>query len=51
MQAGFTVLEAGSVKASSLQNILFKNLMDACCGGIISIYYFVLKCVDVNWYA
>jgi len=35
MQAGFTVLEAGSVKASSLQNILFKNLMDACCGAVL----------------
>jgi len=34
MQAGFTMLEAGAVKATNIQNILFKNLMDACCASI-----------------
>eukprot|EP01083_Nonionella_stella_P102872 293157_1 len=39
MQLGFTLLEAGSVKASSVQNIMFKNLMDA---AIVAIVYWVV---------
>lgn len=32
MQAGFSMLEAGCVSAKNTQNILYKNLMDACLG-------------------
>ncbi|KAJ9452123.1 Ammonium transporter 1 member 1 [Diplonema papillatum] len=32
MQAGFGLLEAGSVKSTSVVNIIFKNLCDACIG-------------------
>merc|ERR1719461_1517808 len=35
MQLGFAMLEAGSVSRRNVQNILFKNLMDACLGAII----------------
>merc|ERR1719454_968190 len=34
MQAGFALLEAGSVSAKNSTNILFKNLLDACISGI-----------------
>merc|ERR1719158_1238675 len=30
MQAGFSLLEAGSISAKNATNILFKNLLDAC---------------------
>lgn len=35
MQAGFALLEAGSVRSKNTKNILMKNLMDACLGAII----------------
>jgi len=35
MQAGFALLEAGSVRAKNTKNILLKNLLDACLGAII----------------
>jgi len=35
MQLGFANLEAGSVSRRNVQNILFKNIMDACLGSII----------------
>jgi Amt family ammonium transporter len=34
MQAGFAMLEAGCVHAKNVQNILYKNLMDACIGAV-----------------
>jgi len=34
MQAGFSLLEAGSVSQKNLTNILFKNIMDACISSI-----------------
>jgi len=34
MQAGFSLLEAGSVSAKNSTNILFKNLLDACISAI-----------------
>ena len=35
MQSGFALLESGSVRQKNNQNILLKNLMDACIGGVI----------------
>merc|ERR1719171_25403 len=35
MQAGFGVLEAGSVRIKNTRNILLKNLLDACVGALI----------------
>merc|ERR1719499_2225086 len=35
MQLGFAMLEAGSVSRRNVQNILFKNIMDACLGSIV----------------
>lgn len=39
LQAGFGLLEAGAVRAKNSQNIMIKNMMDACVGAIA--YYFV----------
>merc|ERR1719285_458455 len=35
MQLGFANLEAGSVSRRNVQNILFKNIMDACLGSMV----------------
>jgi len=35
MQAGFAMLEAGSVRAKNTKNILLKNTLDACLGALI----------------
>jgi len=35
MQAGFALLEAGSVRAKNAKNILMKNLLDACIGTLV----------------
>ena len=35
MQAGFSMLEAGCVASKNVQNILYKNLMDACIGALV----------------
>ena len=34
MQAGFGMLEAGSVRTKNTRNILLKNLLDACMGAL-----------------
>eukprot|EP01084_Bolivina_argentea_P262963 444913_1 len=43
MQLGFSLLEAGTIKATNVQNILFKNTMDACIGAIL--FYLFGYCV------
>jgi hypothetical protein len=35
LQCGFALLEAGSVRAKNTKNILLKNVLDACLGGLI----------------
>jgi Amt family ammonium transporter len=35
MQAGFAMLESGSVRYKNYQNVLLKNCMDACIGGLV----------------
>ena len=35
MQAGFGLLEAGSVRTKNTKNILLKNLLDACMGAMV----------------
>ncbi|KAL1511828.1 hypothetical protein AB1Y20_005113 [Prymnesium parvum] len=35
MQAGFALLEAGSVRSKNTKNILMKNLLDACIGALV----------------
>ena len=35
MQAGFALLEAGSISSKNVKNVLIKNLLDACAGGIV----------------
>jgi ammonium transporter, Amt family len=34
MQVGFAMLTAGSVRTKNTQNVLLKNAMDACVGGL-----------------
>ena len=34
MQAGFALLESGSVREKNSRSILLKNLLDACIGGL-----------------
>lgn len=35
MQSGFALLESGSVRQKNFQNVLLKNCMDACIGGLV----------------
>merc|ERR1719454_380907 len=35
MQSGFALLESGTVRFKNYQNILLKNCLDACIGGVI----------------
>jgi ammonium transporter, Amt family len=35
MQSGFALLESGSVRYKNYQNVLLKNCMDACIGGLV----------------
>ena len=35
MQAGFALLECGSIQSKNVKNVLLKNLLDACAGGIV----------------
>jgi len=35
MQSGFALLESGTVRHKNYQNILLKNCMDACIGGLV----------------
>ena len=35
MQSGFALLEVGTVREKNSQNILMKNCLDACIGGIV----------------
>ena len=35
VQAGFAMIEAGTVKSVNVRNVLFKNIADACLGGLI----------------
>ena len=39
MQAGFALVENGSVREKNSRNILIKNLFDVCAGGIV--FYFI----------
>ena len=35
MQAGFALIESGSVRSKNTVNVLMKNYMDACLGGLV----------------
>lgn len=35
MQAGYSVLESGSVRFKNYKNVLIKNTLNACVGGIV----------------
>lgn len=35
MQAGFALIESGSVRSKNTINVLMKNYMDACLGGLV----------------
>lgn len=35
MQAGFALVESGSVRSKNTVNVLMKNYMDACLGGLV----------------
>ena len=35
MQAGFALIESGSVRSKNTVNVLMKNYMDTCIGGVI----------------
>ncbi len=35
MQAGFALLEAGSIRSKNVKNILLKNTLDACLGAVL----------------
>ena len=35
MQSGFALLESGTVRYKNFQNVMFKNVIDACIGGLV----------------
>ena len=35
MQSGFALLESGTVRFKNYQNVLLKNCLDACIGGVV----------------
>lgn len=47
MQAGFAMIESGSVRSKNTVNVLMKNYMDACLGGLgvlVSRFWFDVWC-------
>jgi ammonium transporter, Amt family len=43
MQAGFALIESGSVRSKNTINVLMKNYMDACLGGLVR--FCLISCV------
>ena len=45
MQAGFALIESGSVRSKNTVNVLMKNYMDMCIGGLVFWLFGGLLCV------